>query len=177
MRVMGIDPGSQITGYAVIQDEELLEAGVFRLRGSTPQRLAELMKDLGAVLTRFNPEWCGVETPFVNPKFMNAVVPLSQARGAIVGVLATYGVNVMDISPSGVKKSTGAGGGATKERVAELVSLQLGVKLEADAADAAAIAIATYRRQAQPLGTPASCTPAPPPTPESGRKSRPPRSP
>lgn len=154
MRVIGLDPGSEITGYAVVEGKKIIEAGVLRQKHhhDLPARLAGLLTDIRELVERTKPEIAGVESPFINPKFKSAVIPLSHARGVIVAVLALAKVPVVSISPSEVKKGVGAPGNAAKAIVAMFVQDAYGLSAPVgpDCSDALAVAYAIASRPPTP---------------------------
>lgn len=149
MRILGLDPGSQHTGYGLIcrhRDRlELLAQG--RLspprRLDLPARLGWLGVRLSESLAEWRPEIAVLEAPFlgINPR---SLVVLAQARGALLGALAAGLVAVREYSPAEIKRAVTGSGRADKTQVARMVALQLsGVPAgaSADATDALAIAL------------------------------------
>jgi crossover junction endodeoxyribonuclease RuvC len=149
MRIIGVDPGSNITGYGVIESDgrryELIEyAGI---RGpkhlSFPERLLAISRKLEEVIERLSPEACAVEDTFyaVNVK---SALKLGQARGAVLVAAARAGVEVFEYSPLEIKSALVGYGRAEKQQVQEMVRVLLGLKTAPeplDASDALAIAI------------------------------------
>lgn len=149
MRIIGVDPGSNTTGYGVIESDgrryELIEyAGI---RGpkhlSFPQRLLAISRKLEEVIERLSPEACAVEDTFyaVNVK---SALKLGQARGAVLVAAARAGVEVFEYSPLEIKSALVGYGRAEKQQVQEMVRVLLGLKAAPeplDASDALAIAI------------------------------------
>jgi len=148
MRILGIDPGSKVCGYALIEDGRLIESGTIGTKnGVMRQRLRVLRADLLEILELLKPTHCCVETPFVG-RFASAVIGLAHARGVIVEVLAD--MPMMEVDPKQAKNAAGCGGNATKEQVMYGVERALGQKIPSpDAADAAAIAMAGEARFAE----------------------------
>lgn len=175
MKVLGLDPGSRITGYAVVSDGVIVDAGVFRLKQKElGHRLSELLCDIVALLSKHpDLDAVGVESPFINPKFRNAIIPLAQARGVLLAAVAGAGHSHLDISPSSVKQAVGVGGNASKAQVASAMKLAFrqpqGLnKIAQDVYDALAVAEAT--RGALLPGSSASRKPKRPRTLAGGRK-------
>jgi crossover junction endodeoxyribonuclease RuvC len=149
MRIIGVDPGSNTTGYGVIESDgrryELIEyAGI---RGpkhlSFPERLLAISRKLEEVIERLSPEACAVEDTFyaVNVK---SALKLGQARGAVLVAAARAGVEVFEYSPLEIKSALVGYGRAEKQQVQEMVRVLLGLKTAPeplDASDALAIAI------------------------------------
>ena len=149
MRIIGLDPGTKVTGYGLVDSEgsrfRFVEAGVFRAPQSAPleARLAVIRKELVAVLARCKPETAAVEDVFVkvNPR---AALAIGQARGALLSALGDAGIGVASLAPASVKRSVAGNGRAAKEQVARMVSTILGLSdpYPVDATDALAVAIA-----------------------------------
>jgi crossover junction endodeoxyribonuclease RuvC len=149
MRVLGVDPGSDMTGYGVIDSDgrhyELIEyAGV---RGqkqlSFAKRLLAISRKLEEVIERLSPQACAVEDSFyaVNVK---SALKLGQARGAVLVAAARAGVEVFEYSPLEIKSALVGYGRAEKQQVQEMVRVLLRMKHAPeplDASDALAVAI------------------------------------
>ena len=147
MRVIGIDPGLQRTGWGVVDVEGTrirhVANGVCRSAGADlAARLCSLHVALTAVLRTYLPETAAVEQTFVN-KDAAGTLKLGQARGIALLVPAQAGLSVAEYAPNAVKKVVVGVGHADKAQVAHMVRLQLpGVELNGpDAADALAIAL------------------------------------
>ena len=149
VRVLGVDPGSDTTGYGVIDSDgrhyDLVEyAGI---RGpkhlSFAQRLLAISRKLEEVIERLSPQACAVEDTFyaVNVK---SALKLGQARGAVLVAAARAGVEVFEYSPLEIKSALVGYGRAEKHQVQEMVRVLLGMKNlpePLDASDALAVAI------------------------------------
>ncbi|HBR97050.1 MAG TPA: crossover junction endodeoxyribonuclease RuvC [Gammaproteobacteria bacterium] len=147
IRVMGIDPGSVVTGYGVIETDGIrvfhLDHGHIRVAGDDlPEKLGFIYHKIDALVTEFSPDEAGVEQVFMSNNAMSAL-KLGQARGAAICALVQHGVKVCEYTPRLVKQSVVGHGGASKEQVQHMVGTLLGItqKLQADAADALATAI------------------------------------
>lgn len=147
MIVMGVDPGSNYTGWGVIEVQgrsmRCLAAGRICL-GQKPysERLVLIYDGLVSIVEQYRPEVAAIETVFVH-KNVQSALKLGQARGAAVLALAKMGVMPQEISPKLVKKTVAGHGNVDKEGVSKMVRYLLGVKeeLSVDASDALAIAI------------------------------------
>lgn len=150
MRVIGFDPGSAITGYCVLDDDKIVEAGIIRLGNTDPlaYRLATLMVEADEIVDLFKAEVVGVESPFVG-KFPGAAAALSGARGVLMAVSAYRDARVVSLSPSEVKASTGASGRAAKSQIQLLMqqAFNLATPPAEDVADAMAVALAVFRME------------------------------
>lgn len=145
--VLGVDPGSQCTGWGVLREVSgvltLLDCGAIRPKGADfSARLAHLFKELSAVVARYAPDEAAVEDVHVANNAMSAL-KLGQARGVVVAACAAHGIPVFDWRPTAVKKAVTGSGGADKEQVAWMVAKLLNTKLSgpADMTDALAVAV------------------------------------
>ena len=147
-RVLGLDPGLGTTGWGVIQADgnRLSHIANGQLKTNTaaplPERLADLCRQLEALLAEHSPECAAVEEVFVN-KNAQSTLKLSHARGVALMCAAKAGIAVGEYAPTLVKKAVVGTGGAEKAQVHAMVSRLLpGAKIVGpDAADALAVAI------------------------------------
>lgn len=148
MRVLGIDPGLENTGWGIIESEgsslRFIAAGIVKTKASTPmaERLLKIDEELTQVCAQWQPETAAIEETFVN---MNAAssLKLGQARGVAMLVPARYGIAVAEYATNLVKKSVVGSGHAAKDQVGMMIKMLLPGcgELGADAADALAVAI------------------------------------
>ena len=149
MLILGIDPGSRHTGYALVE----AQAGAFRLRAegrlsfppSLPlsRRLAGLSRELDAILCEWKPAAVAVESPFHGMSSKSLIV-LAQARGAILASIGRRDLEVHEYSPAEVKVAVAGNGRADKTQVARMVHLLLSLEprqRSTDQTDAMAIAL------------------------------------
>lgn len=163
MRVLGIDPGTRLTGYGCIASDlstlatpSLVEAGVVRLvRGSeTPSlasRLSELERDISELIERVEPELIGIESMFTNPRHPGTIIPMAHARGVILLVAQRSGAELVEVPPAEVKRSIAGSGRAGKDQMQASIQRLLGLPAPpkpADVADALAVAVCVARRTA-----------------------------
>lgn len=160
MIIIGIDPGTAVTGYGVVLREEggavtLLECGVIRTRPKTAlaERLREIHEGVAELIERHRPEVVAVEGVFFGKNVRSAVV-LGHARGAILVAAALRGVDVAEYPPAEVKSAVVGTGTATKEQVQYMVQRLL--RLQApprpdDAADGVAVALCHCFRGLGPM--------------------------
>jgi len=157
MKVIGIDPGSRITGYAVVIRKSgrmhLLDAGTIKTnpKASIPERLTTIHAQLCESIKENQPDVAAVEAIF-HHKNAQSALKLGQARGVALLALAQHGLEIGEYPPTTVKKTVGGHGHAGKTEMIRLVSRLLGLSedLPEDAADAAAVAmthIALHRFQ------------------------------
>lgn len=149
-RILGIDPGSQRTGIGVIDVDAagrctfvhaqalvLLEAADF------PARLGLLCEGLDALLDAWQPQEVAIETVFMD-KNATSALKLGHARGAALATVVRRGLPVHEYPPRVIKQSLVGRGAAEKAQVQHMVRLLLdlqGERLQADAADALAVAL------------------------------------
>ncbi len=143
MRIIGLDPGSRITGVGIIDGERLVHAESVRLGdGPMPERLGRIFARLGVLIERFEPEIAAVESVFMsrNPQ---AAIKLGQARGAAICALVAAGLEVHEYAPRAIKQAIVGRGGAAKEQVQHMtrILLKLAETPAEDAADALAVAL------------------------------------
>lgn len=146
-RVLGIDPGSRATGWALVVAEgnryRLESSGVVRPRGDhRPGLLANLQSQLTELVDRLEPDCAAVESSFsgLNPK---SGLALAETRGAILAVLGGRDIEVCSYTPAKVKSSIVGNGRAEKQQVIYMVVrlLALAEPPPHDAADAMAVAL------------------------------------
>ena len=156
MRVLGVDPGTRVTGYGVIETGNgggapgmgrLIECGVFRFdRGnSLPHRLAELHHEIAQLIRRHQPSVLALEDAFYHKNVRTTLV-LGHARGVILLAAQQKGLDIAQYAPAMIKKTVVGAGGAQKSQVAAMVAHLLRLKhapKPADAADGVAVAL-TY---------------------------------
>ncbi len=150
MKIIGIDPGLQLCGYAVVDKQgskmSLLEAGIFRTDGKKTLdfRLNQIAKDIRLLLERFTPEQLAIEEIYSHYKHPKTAVLMGHARGVILQQAAAAGAEVRGFSATKVKKSLTGNGRAGKRQMQVAIQSTLGlVKVPEphDVADAIAIAL------------------------------------
>lgn len=148
MRILGIDPGLQKTGWGVIDSIGSTLTYVASGTISTPKgagdpvRLAFIDKELAEIIKKYQPETAGVEETFVNANPLSAL-KLGQARGIALMVPARMGLPVGEYAANKIKKSIVGAGHADKKQIQMMIGVLLpkAGKCDADEADALAIAI------------------------------------
>jgi len=151
MRVLGVDPGLEGTGYGVIDwngsgGAKLLEAGVIRTKAGRPLavRLLEIAGELRHVLEEFHPDVLALEDLYSSYAHPRTAILMGHARGVVCLAAAEAGVPVTGYPPARVKQSLVGSGRASKEQVGRMVALRLGlaeVPAPDHVADALAIAL------------------------------------
>ncbi len=159
MRVLGIDPGSVICGYGVIESAgnkiSLVEYGVIRakkLNEALPARLKEIYKRLNVVIERTQPDISAFESMFYS-KNAQSLIKLSQARASAILSAAMHELDIIEYSPREVKKSITGNGNAGKQQVQFMVRTLLDINETPeffDSTDALAVAICHVYKNKQP---------------------------
>lgn len=147
MRVIGIDPGLQRTGWGIIDlagnSLTHISHGVLATDSRAPaaERLFRIFDGLTQMIALWQPAAAAIEETFVNRNAASSL-KLGQARGAAITAAAKMGLAVAEYSATLVKKSVVGSGHAEKEQVQAMIRVLLpGVEASADAADALAVAI------------------------------------
>ncbi len=147
MKILGIDPGSRITGYGIIKSQGnkhiYLASGCIKAKALTmPERLQQIHASLREIIIQYQPTTVAIEEVFLykNPQ---SALKLGQARGVAMVACADAGLEVFEYSPRKVKQSVVGYGGATKDQIQHMVKVLLNLSgtPQVDAADALAIAI------------------------------------
>ena len=150
MRILGIDPGLHVTGYAVLDtvgvDATIVDAGTIRTnrRHELSKRLAVLAKDMRELLAEHKPDVMAVEELYSHYRFPRTGILMGHARGVILQAAADAGMKVMAYSATRVKKSITGSGRADKQQVQRAVKQHFKLKklpTPADVADALAIGV------------------------------------
>ena len=151
MIVLGIDPGTAVTGYGVVRGDgssppALLECGVIRThaRAPLPSRLKEIHDGITELIARHKPDVLAVEDVFY-AKNVRTTVVLGHARGVILLAGEERAVAIQEIPPASIKKAIVGTGSATKEQVQFMLTRLLRLKnapQPSDAADGVAAALA-----------------------------------
>ncbi len=150
MRILGIDPGLQVCGYAVVDateaGENLIEAGLFRTDGSAALeiRLNQIAKDINSILKKFKPEMIAVEELYSHYEHPKTAILMGHARGVILQTAAEAGCQTRSFAATRIKKAVTGNGRATKAQVQRAVQSLLSlaeVPEPPDVADAIAVAI------------------------------------
>lgn len=152
MRVLGIDPGSDTTGWGVIEGDGrhycLLEYGAIRSspRQKFPARLLKISNGIEEVIARYHPEACAIEDGFLANN-VRVTLKLGQVRGVAMLVAERAALETFEYSPRLVKQTVVGYGNAEKHQVQEMVRILLSLSSAPepqDAADALAVAICHF---------------------------------
>ncbi len=147
MRILGIDPGSRITGFGVIEQTNnkyrYIASGSIKVKQELlADKLKEIYEGVLAVSLEYKPDVVAIEQVFVH-KNVSSALKLGQARGVAIVAAASAGLEVAEYAPRQIKQAVVGYGGADKTQIQHMVSVLLSLSStpQADAADALAIAI------------------------------------
>lgn len=155
MRIIGIDPGTNIAGFGVIDVEgsqlKLVTYGAVRTKPGTPlpERLGIIFNGLIEVIKETRPDEAAIEEIFAGKSIRSAILT-GEGRGVAILAATQMGLPVAEYAATIVKKSVVGAGHAHKSQVQEMVKLLLGlpkIPTPADASDALAIAICHSHRR------------------------------
>lgn len=145
--ILGIDPGSRITGYGVVRDTgrgcEYIASGCIRTgTGELPERLDAVFSGVSQVIEQYQPDLMGIEQVFM-ARNADSALKLGQARGAAIVAGTRAGLSVSEYSATQIKSAVVGSGRAAKEQVQIMVMhlLKLTQKPQVDASDALAVAL------------------------------------
>lgn len=158
MIVLGIDPGSVVTGYGILRSRgnslQLLDAGPIRLKKQSEdmaQRLCFLGQQLETLITTFRPDALAIERVFHSVNFSSAL-KLGYVRGVVLFLAAKHHLEIGEYSPTEVKKSLTGYGRAEKGQVGEMVRMLLGLPAPPKPHDVTdALALAIYHAHTAPI--------------------------
>jgi len=148
-RILGIDPGTNILGFAVIDVEgdsiSVLEIGVLHLKEHEEhhEKLREIFLEIQEIIERYLPGDLAIEAPFFG-KNVQSMLKLGRAQGVAMAAGMTMGLNITEYSPKKIKQSVTGNGNAAKEQVASMLCKMLSLqpeKLALDATDALSVAV------------------------------------
>lgn len=148
MLVLGVDPGSRVTGYGLVEKKPnlltFIHAGTVAPPAQLPfwQRIHLIFQNMAKIMEEYHPDEMAIEDVFYE-KNVKSLLKLSHARGAILVAAVQCGVKIFEYTPLEIKKSVVGYGRATKEQVRAMAQVILKVKGSPalDASDALAAAI------------------------------------
>ena len=159
MKVLGVDPGLRVNGYAVIESRgeqvQVLDAGTIRAEENLPlaQRLQQIYFDADGLLSEQEPDVMAVEELYSHYKHPRTAILMGHARSMFLLAAAQRGIEVRDFSATRIKKSVTGSGRASKEQIQRAVQTQLQLAEmpePADVADALAIAMCCFTELSKP---------------------------
>ena len=148
-RILGIDPGSNVLGYAVLEQRgsarTLVALGVHRTpaKDTHPEKLRSIFDCITGLVAEHAPEECAIESPFFG-KNVQSMLKLGRAQGVAMAAAIAQGLSVDEYAPKKIKMSVTGSGNASKEQVAEMACSMLAfnrAKIPLDATDALGAAI------------------------------------
>lgn len=142
MRILGIDPGSRLTGYGIIDDSatgyNYITSGSIRIKTDYfPDRLKVIFDSLKEIVELYHPDQMAIEQVFMH-KNADSALKLGQARGAAICAVQTAGLPVFEYAARQVKQALVGKGNAEKNQVQHMVKILLGIRgeMQIDAGDA-----------------------------------------
>ena len=154
MRVLGVDPGLNITGYGILEisgdDISVVEAGVIKNDPKTEMeiRLLEIGKELQSLISQFRPDYVAVEELYSNYKHPKTAIIMGHARGIIFLKAAEAKIPVIPYASTKVKNALTGNGRASKQQMQHMVRSTLSLSSipePPDVADALAVALCHVR--------------------------------
>ncbi len=167
MRVLGVDPGTIVAGWAVLEAEGSrirgLAYGVIRAEApgarELPERLCRVHQGLGEVIAKWRPEALAIEEAFVW-KNVRSAFAIGEARAVAILAAAQAGLSVHEYAPALVKKAVTGSGRGGKAQVQRMVAILLGLAAAPeppDAADALAVGVCHLHRAAAAAAIARAC--------------------
>ncbi len=159
--ILGIDPGTNITGYGVIRvvgsDPELLTIGCIDLKkfGDHYVKLKQIFDRTTGIIDEYHPDELAIEAPFYG-KNVQSMLKLGRAQGAAIAAALSRSVPIFEYAPRKIKMSITGQGAASKEQVASMLKSILkfrGSDIRLDATDGLAAAMCHYYQSNKPSGT------------------------
>jgi len=157
--ILGIDPGTQIMGYGVIQIKakkaELihLDSIKFKVKDSAILRLKEIFESTLTLIDKYLPDEMAVEAPFFG-KNVQSMLKLGRAQGVIMAAGLYRNIPIEEYAPRKIKQSITGKGAASKEQVYAMLEKTFETKLETkyfDASDGLAVALCHHYQSSNPL--------------------------
>ncbi|MCX5715382.1 MAG: crossover junction endodeoxyribonuclease RuvC [Candidatus Omnitrophica bacterium] len=150
MRILGVDPGIDVTGYGVIDDDKnrfrLLEAGIIKTspKDALQKRLKKIYNGINEIIDKYKPKALVLEELYSHYRHPTTVIMMGHGRGVICLAGGEKDIPVIDYSAKRIKKAVTGNGNASKEQVQRMVQNVLGIAQTAiplDVTDALAAAI------------------------------------
>lgn len=152
-RVLGIDPGTAIVGWGVVEGEgqnlRVLAYGTIRTPANTPlaERIHQIYDDMNELLDRYQPDGVAIEQLFF-ARNVSTALPVAHARGVMLLAVQQHALPIEEFTPMQVKQALTGYGGADKQQMQQMVQLLLNlpeIPRPDDAADAVAIALCYHQ--------------------------------
>ncbi len=152
-RILGIDPGSRMTGYGVVevlsQSNRYIASGCIKVTGDHfPSRLQQIFAGISEVIELYNPQQMAIEQVFMH-KNADSALKLGQARGAAICASMNQGLNVHEYAARQIKQALVGKGNADKTQVQHMVKILLSLQgqLQVDAGDALGVCLCHIHHQ------------------------------
>jgi len=146
-RILGIDPGSRLTGFGVIDETatgyKYIASGCLRIKGDDfPVRLKQIFAGISNIVEEYQPTEMAIEQVFMH-KNADSALKLGQARGAAICAVQLFDIPVFEYAARQVKQAVVGNGSADKLQVQQMVKILLGIsgELQIDASDALGISL------------------------------------
>jgi crossover junction endodeoxyribonuclease RuvC len=158
-RILGIDPGSRLTGYGIIEESprgyRYITSGCIRISADYfPDRLQQIFAGISTIVATYSPEQMAIEQVFMH-KNADSALKLGQARGAAICAVQVSGLPVFEYAARQVKQALVGKGSADKLQVQHMVKILLNLQgdFQIDASDALGVSLchAHYQQTAQRL--------------------------
>lgn len=154
-KIIGVDPGTNITGYSIIEIKAnkpiLITTGSMKLTGfgDHQTKLKEIFLQIQDIIESYLPKEMAIEAPFYG-KNVQSMLKLGRAQGVAMAAAMTMGLNIYEYSPKKIKLAITGNGNASKEQVCAMLEQRLKIKMDTknlDASDALATAICHYQQK------------------------------
>jgi crossover junction endodeoxyribonuclease RuvC len=158
-RLLGIDPGTNVCGYAVIEVRgsqlNMIKAGTFNFAkiDDPYEKLRHIFLDVQEVIENHQPHSVAIEAPFYG-KNVQSMLKLGRAQGVAIAAAITMGLDCTEYAPRKIKQSITGNGNSSKEQVAAMLESILRCPLQhisLDATDALAVAVCHHYQSSGPL--------------------------
>ncbi|MBK1734115.1 crossover junction endodeoxyribonuclease RuvC [Halorhodospira abdelmalekii] len=163
-RILGIDPGSRVTGYGIIELGEplrLIAEGTLRLARTAPlaERLGAIHRGIGEVIALHHPDEVVLERVFVH-RNADTALKLGHARGAALTACVGAVLPIAEYAPAQIKQAIVGRGRADKQQIGYMVRVLLGLRTQPaeDAADALAVALCHAHHRRSPIAQAAAAS-------------------
>lgn len=160
-RLLGVDPGTNILGYAVIEIQskkkvKVLEMGVVKMAhlGDAYKKLGKIYERIVTIIEVYKPRDLAIEAPFFG-KNVQSMLKLGRAQGVSIAAGISQGLEVTEYAPKKIKQSVTGNGNASKEQVSAMLEMTLSVDLSShylDATDALATAMCHFYQTGSAIG-------------------------
>lgn len=129
MKILGIDPGYERLGIAVVEGKEVLFSECFKTsaKDEHSKRLFEISEEIEKVIKKYKPERVGIETLFFN-KNIKTAIKVAESRGIILSLSHKYNLKIFELSPQQIKIAVTGYGKSDKKAVGKMIPLLVKIK-------------------------------------------------